>query len=155
MKTNTTIQQAIIASKCRKGKAHAITAKGAYWLAHAPIIIKRYGGDGIGQTRADMTNTMEIRHYRDGKVKIFIRVSTWHQNEGTHTRTRDASHMIDSKSVEDIIIWLKNTEIGATDYDDSSVSYSDYRYDDVATAFMTLGLPEFPIPSPDDETATP
>jgi len=151
MKTDTTTLADLISSaKCRTGKAHAITDKGAYWLAAEPIVIKSYGGDGIGQSRADMRNHLELRHYRDGKRRVVIVTTTWHQNYGRDTITQETS-LCSSETVEDVVISLKNTTIGDSDYDGSDIAFSDYNYDNLAASLMSFGLPEYPIPSPDEE----
>lgn len=150
MKTNTkttTLQDRIIATKCRKGKAHAITDRGAYWLACPPIVTRRYGGDGIGQDSADCTNTLELRHYRDGTVRCLIVNSSWHQNHGHH---RSANHVEISfqTTAEEVIVMLKNHSI------DDRQPCSDYFQPELIATLVALGLPEYEVPSPDDE-ATP
>ena len=150
MKTN--LREVIIAAKCRKGKAEAITTKGAYWLACEPIDIKYYGGDGIGQSRADMTNTLELRHYRDGKTEATVVTETWHQNHGRQ-RHSTSTDLLKSETVEDVVIRLKNTDVSEYDYDGSNIAYHDRNYDRLTAALTALGLPEYSIPSPDDEPA--
>lgn len=143
MKTTTTLQDLIIAAKCRKGKAHAITAQGAYWLALPSIVIRRYGGDGIGQDSADCTNTLELRHHRDGTVRCRVITSSWHQNHGGNKE----SHHVEINSqdtAEEVVVMLKNYSFHGRQ------PCSDYYQPELIAALVSLGLPEYEIPSPDD-----
>lgn len=147
MNTNTTLETLIRSTKCRKGKATAITAKGAYWLAIPPIKIRRFGGDGIGNDSPDRTNTLELRHYRDGKVRTMIKQESWHQNHGNHSEEVIVSLNFHT-TAEEVIVTLKNHTI----CDRQPVS--DYFQNDLIDALVGLGLPEYEVPSPDDEPAT-
>jgi hypothetical protein len=143
MKTN--LKEVIIAAKCRKGKAEAITAKGAYWLACPPIRTRAFGGDGIGQSSADCSFHLELRHYRDGKVRAVLVANSWHQNHGTSTEEKDFWLADQYATVEDVIIYLRLVEL----WDKEGIS--DYHLEGITAALTALGLPEYPIPSPDDE----
>lgn len=149
MKTTTTLQDLIIASKCRKGKSHAITAKGAYWLALPPVKIRRYGGDGIGQSYADRANSLELRHYRDGNVEAVVVAESWHQNYGHHVEEIHTPATT-CTTAEEVVVALKNLTISDLE------SCSDYFQQDLIDALVSISLPEYEIPSPDDEPpATP
>lgn len=147
MNTNTTLEEFIRSTKCRKGKAAAITAKGAYWLALPPIKIRRFGGDGIGNDSPDRTNTLELRHYRNGKVRCLIKHESWHQNHGNHCEITEAS-ILDHKTAEEVIVTLKQHTICDRE------PVSDHFQDDLIAALVGIGLPEYEFPSPDDEPAT-
>lgn len=143
MQTN--LETAIIATKCRKGKAHAITKRGAYWLACPPIRTRAFGGDGIGQSSADGSFDIELRHYRDGCVTVKLVAYTYHQNHGSHEEVTDLDFAEEISTVEDLIIILRNTNKWERE------ALTDYWIPKLTEALTALGLPEYPIPSPDDE----
>lgn len=141
-----TIREAIEATKCRKGTADGTTKDGAYWLAIPPVKIRRWGGDGIGNSGADMTTKLELRHYRSGETRAVAHVDGWHQNGGT----RDQWHrldILDCATVEDVIVALKCGVSG--DYDRETV-YSDLCEDALQDALAKLGL-AVSAPSPDEQ----
>lgn len=149
MKTNTaTLQDLIIATKCRKGKAAGITAHGAYWLAIPPIKIRRFGGDGIGQTSPDLTNYLELRHYRNGTVCTYIRHESWHQNYGHETQIIGVD-LEEKTTIEEVQVKFKNMTVAGYH------PLSDYFQEEFIAALSSIGLPEYEIPSPDDEPETP
>lgn len=155
MKNNTTmLQDLIIAAKCRKGKAEAITEKGAYWLPLPAIRIRSFGGDGIGQSSTDCINYLELRHYRDGTVKVMVNFHTWHQNHGSSDAYISAP-VLKCQTTEEVIIELKKIGLKESDYGQPHVTaaYSDWGQDTLTAALTTLGLPEYELPSPDDEPA--
>ena len=150
--TTTTLQDLIIAAKCRKGKAEAITKKGAYWLACPAIRIRSFGGDGIGQSSTDCRNYLELRHYRDGTVKVMVNFHTWHQNHGS-SDTYILAPVLECHTTEEVIVRLKNIGIKEGYYQNFTAAYSDWGQDTLTEALTTLGLPEYEIPSPDDDPA--
>ena len=141
MKTNTTLEQLIISKRCRKGKARAISSRGAYWLAHPAITIRRWGGNGIGQNTADCTRTIELRHYRDGKVRVIAKEESYHQNYGTRNKIEDVPS--DASTAEEFVVFLKQCNY-----------LSDYWEDELIADLVAFGLPEYDAPSPDDESPT-
>lgn len=143
-----TLADCIIAAKCRKGPAQGTTKRGAYWLAGEPIVIRRYGGDGIGQSAADVANVLELRHYRDGTPAAVIHRSAYHQN-GVYGGGGDSWHHMDGllsqESIEAIIVLLKGTRL----LDGDVAAYSDKCKDDLVEGLAWTGLP-LAEPSPDD-----
>jgi hypothetical protein len=75
-----TLEEAVKALRCRKGPSAGISKRGAYWLAVEPVLIRRFGGDGIGINTPDRTTTLELRHYRDGEVRCLVHEHAYHQN---------------------------------------------------------------------------
>jgi hypothetical protein len=141
-----TLQELIVAARCRKGAAAGTTKKGAYWLACEPIKIRVYGGDGIGQSRADMTNWLQLRHFRDGAVQITIRYHSWHQNDGHTNGYVSAGELANCESIEDVIVGLKGIS------DPNGVSaYSDYQIDNLVDGLTAFGM-AMSAPAPDEET---
>ena len=158
-----TLAECVADRKCRKGKADGITKHGAFWrplvveevcrdTAHygnGPITIRRAGGDGIGQSAADLTYSLDIRHYRDGQVRCYVERVAWHQNgsysgAGTQRQWTDIS---DCTTVEHVIRVLR----GGVDFDcgcRETVLSSDHEAD-LTSALVSLGLAECE-PSPDE-----
>lgn len=133
-----TLKEAVEATKCRKGKADGTTKRGAYWLATDPIIIRRSGGDGIGQSSADVTWTLELRHYRSGEVRPTLHRSAWHQNgswSGGGDDYYGRQSLNDIHTIEDIVVDLKKGT-------DEEACYSDKRYDDLSAALSSIGMDE-------------
>jgi len=147
-----TLRESIENAKCRKGKAVDITSQGAYWLAHDVdgIKIKRAGGDGIGQSGPGITIYLELRHYRNGKIKAKILRDAWHQNGsygGAGQNWYNADHILAAETAEDVLAGLYKPISG--EYD-SFVPLSP-NYEDALTEVLAgLGLP-LCLPSPDDE----
>lgn len=142
-----TLKEAVEAEQCRKGKADGTTKRGAYWLATDPIIIRRSGGDGIGQSSADVTWTLELRHYRSGEVRPVIHRDAWHQNGSWSGAGDDYYGRQDiggAGTIEEVVVRLKN---GVGD----EACYSDKRYDDLRDALLAIGMTES-IPGPDEVT---
>lgn len=144
-----TLKDAIVAAKCRKGKADGINIAGAYWLATNPIIVRRSGGDGIGQSSADVTWTLELRHYRNGEVRPTLHRSAWHQN-GERSGAGDDYYprpsIINALCIEEIVVDLKS---GAGDNREESC-YADARYGNLCAACRGIGLMEYPT-GPDED----
>ena len=140
-----TLKNCVEAAKCRKGPAKGTTKRGAYWLAHKPIKIRRAGGDGIGNSGADLTFTLELRHFRGGEVRSTIHCAAYHQN-GDHD-SYESLDLGDCSSVEQVIVRLKGHS-----FCDGDACYSDFFEDTLTAALVELGLPERE-PAP-DEAAT-
>jgi hypothetical protein len=141
-----TLQELIVAAKCRKGAAAGTTKKGAYWLACEPIKIRVYGGDGIGQSSPDCTNFLELRHFRDGSVQTVVEFASWHQNQGGRRESYvTVPALAMCETVEDVIVCLKScgTEVAA---------YSDKMEDKLTDGLVAFGLP-VSAPAPDEEPA--
>jgi hypothetical protein len=140
-----TLKEAVQKERCRKGKADGITKRGAYWLACEPIVLRRAGGDGIGQSAPDITWSLEIRHFRDNSVVPTLHRSAWHQNgsySGGGDRYFIREGLADVTTVEEAIANLK---AGTSE----EHCYHSSRYAEVRDALLALGLPEA-APSPDD-----
>lgn len=142
-KTNITIQDAVIAAKCRKGPAADTTKKGAYWLA-LDQKTKGSGGDGIGQSSADVTFCLQLRHFRDGTVTAGVRRSSWHQNHGSSYSYIPTPSVLGCQTAEDVIVILKGTSEGCEHV------LSTYFEDEVVTSLANLGIPAA-LPAPDEE----
>jgi hypothetical protein len=149
-----TLAQIIIDQKCRKGKAAGTTKKGAYWLA-ANLRTRATGGDGIGQNGADVSYSLQLRHFRNGDVTAVIHYHSWHQNTGTENKYE----LIDSfpspggflalATVEQVIVELKGIKMDVWCGYPENV-YSD-RCEDILTKGLTaLGLLEMEA-APDEE----
>jgi hypothetical protein len=143
-----TLKELIEGTKCRKGTAEGTTKDGAYWLATKPILIRSFGGDGIGQSSTDLRNYLELRHYRDGSVCAVINFHGWHQNYGTSNRYKFVNGLLECCTVEDVAVYLKGTKDADEDYE--AKVYSDRCSSDLENALVALGLPIAP-PSPDEE----
>ena len=125
----------------RKGKSNGVTKRGAFWLACDEIMLRRSGGDGIGQNSPDVTHYLQIRHYRDGAVRPVIRRHAWHQN-GTYSGSGDnftaVAEIVEATTVEQIAAIL--------------MGYSAHNpgHDGLMTALAALGMPAAE-PAPDGE----
>jgi len=145
-----TLKEAVELTKCRTGKADGTTKRGAYWLACDPIILRRAGGDGIGQSAADITWTLELRHFRGGEVRPTLHKDASHQN-GAHGGAGDWYYgmegLLDCGTVEEVVVALKaGVKLGR---DDMDTCYSDRCFDKVRGALVALGFPEA-APGPDE-----
>lgn len=141
--TPATLAEIIVALKCRKGKASGTTKHGAYWLACDEILIRSWGGDGIGNNGANLRSRLQLRHFRDGSVRCVARMSSWHQNCGTHNNYVTV-RINDCRTVEDVITAL----LGESDSDGVAV-YSAHFAADLTAALVALGMPESE-PAPDE-----
>lgn len=139
-----TLQELIVAAKCRKGESAGTTKQGAFWYACEPILIRSFGGDGIGNASPDRRNFLQLRHFRNGDVKAVINFHSWHQNYGTSDSYGTVS-ILDCTTVEDVIVILK----GISD-DDETSAYSDWGKDKLTAALTTLGMTES-APAPDED----
>jgi len=139
-----TLNELIVSAKCRKGASAGTNKHGAFWFACEPIIIRRFGGDGIGETDANCVNYLQLRHYRDGSVKAVVNSYSWHQNHGHCDTYRTADNLLDRTTVEDVIVCFKNIS------DKGSHAYSDSRKNELTEALTALGMIEA-LPAPDAE----
>jgi len=134
--------------KCRKGKATGTTRDGAYWLVCDPIICRRAGGDGIGNSSADLTYELELRHYRDGEVRAVMVRDAYHQN-GSSRRYRSVPELLECRTVEAVIVCLKQ----GVDFENGAYTetvYSDLKEELLTNALVKLGLAECEQ-APDEE----
>ena len=67
-----TLKEIIVETKCRKGESDGTTKQGAFWFACDEILIRSFGGDGVGQSSTDLRNYLQLRHYRNGEVKAVV-----------------------------------------------------------------------------------
>jgi len=139
-------------SKCRRGTADGTTKSGAYWFACDAIKLRCAGGDGIGQSGADITFWLELRHYRSGECRAVIHRNAWHQNGcyggGGDCYTQMPAILV-CATVEDVIVALK---AGIDDGYGRETCYSDYHEETLTAALTALGLPAT-APAPDDMLA--
>jgi hypothetical protein len=140
------LEVCIANQKCRKGQAAGTTKDGAFWLACKPICLRRAGGDGIGNSGADLTYELHLRHYRDGTIKAVVCRHSWHQNTGSRNEWRTVQ-ILGCKTAEEVIVALKCGL--AFSYDDSETVYSDLHEEDLKTALTEIGLDESEA-SPDE-----
>lgn len=141
-----TLVQLVEATKCRKGKADGTTKKGAFWLA-AEIMTRSFGGDGIGQSAADMDYSLQLRHFRNGAVTTVMHYHAWHQNSGT-VHAYHPANVGDCKTVEEVIVALKGMKVGSGYYPENV--YSDRFEEKLTAALVAIGMSEME-PAPDEE----
>ena len=148
-----TISDIIIDSKCRRGGADGTTQNGAYWVCPAsPIIgnvglktmIRSFGGDGIGQSRANCHNYLQLRHYRSGKVEAVILCNSWHQNCGAEQTIVIADSILSATTTEELEVAL----LALTDEYDTNY-YSQSMRENLDELAEKIGLPES-LPAPDE-----
>lgn len=140
-----TLKELIIETKCRRGKSAGTTKRGAYWEASESIMIRNYGGDGIGNNSTDWKNFLELRHYRSGEVQAVVNYHGWHQNRGTTDRYRSVP-ILDCATVEDVIVVLKGVNC------EDEAAYSDSFEDRLTAGLAALGMAECE-PAPDEIAA--
>ena len=140
-----TLADLVRASKCRKGKAHAVTSRGAYWLARYPPLIRHAGGDGIGQNADNLKMFLQLRHFRDGSVTCVVAVEGWHQNLGNYRSFARIEKLEEARTVEEVIAGL----LKAKNHDYNSL-YSSCFEDDLSKLLVGLGMVECE-PAPDEE----
>jgi hypothetical protein len=138
----------IAEKKCRKGESNGTTKKGAYWLAIAPVTLRDFGGDGIGNAAANQKVKLYLRHFRSGEVAAVLAWSSWHQNGGRPTVWQACPELLDCETIEDIIVVLKATKIWEQDTDCEINAFSDHCIDNL-DCLSELGLP-VAAPSPDE-----
>jgi len=146
MKTLKTLKEIAIARKSRKGPADKITQDGAYWLA-VEIEIDSGGGGGIGQSGAQVSYLLQVRHYRDGDIRAYITRKTWHQNDGGNNRRTRADDLLDCSTIEELITAMQQHEIESDYCENYKIAVSDYGH-----KTMITNLPELPesLPAPDE-----
>jgi hypothetical protein len=143
-----TLSELIVDQKSRKGKSAGTTRKGAYWLA-GEVKIRAYGGDGIGQSGADCSKRLQLRHFRDGDTQAVIRSSSWHQNYGTSTDYASVPALLDCTTAEQVIVILKQTRVRDDENGYADNAYSDHFEDELTAMLSGIGLPESE-PAPDE-----
>lgn len=139
----TTIREAIEAKKCRKGPAAGTTKSGAFWLPIEPILIRRWGGDGIGANSPQRKCYLELRHYRCGECRAMARIEGWHQNDGERERWHRVD-ILDCSTVEEVVVILKYGVDGEV------AIYSDSYLQELTDALQGLGL-VVARPGPDEQ----
>ena len=138
-----TLKELIEDRKCRKGQPYGTTTSGAFWLVCDEIKIRRFGGDGIGQSDAERTNFLQLRHYRDGTVKALARYNVWHQNWGDGDSFYTVP-ILDCETIEEVISVLKGTD------EDECQAFGDNHKEALTNALKALGMEEA-APAPDEE----
>lgn len=112
-----TLREIAVSHKARKGTAAGITADGAYWL---PIKIAIYlgGGDGIGQSRPVIEDSLIVRHYRSGDLRAYAERESWHHDRGgsSYSRTRRDT-LLDCSTVEELIQILVSMPLESGEFD--------------------------------------
>jgi hypothetical protein len=127
-----TLKDLTIAKKVRKGESVGRNKQGSYWVAFSEKTAC-YGGDGIGQSAADIDYLFKLKHYRSGEVEAVIVRHSWHQNSGNHFNFIDAAKVLEMETVEDVLDYLAFIkDAGDRVYVDSSYRES-----------MTKALEEF------------
>ena len=146
MKTLKTLREIAIARKSRKGPADKITQDGAYWLA-VEIEIDSGGGGGIGQSGAQVSYLLQVRHYRSGDIRAYITRKTWHQNDGGNNRRTRADDLLDCSTIEDLITAMQQHEIESDYCENYKIAVSGYGHKTMITNLSEL--PES-LPAPDE-----
>jgi len=145
--TTKTLADCIRATKCRKGPAVGTTKNGAFWLAAEPIYIRHTGGDGIGNNGADRKYSLELRHYRDDKVRCAVHLEATHQNGdwgGAGDWWNTVGPLGDCRTAEEMQVVLLGFQM------DSEHVYSSCFADEIERLAEMLGLP-VSMPAPDEE----
>ena len=143
-----TLKNLIDEKKCRKGPPAGTTKKGAYWLACEPILIRNYGGDGVGNNAVDCSHRLELRHYRSGDVTAMIHVHRWHQNGAGIGDSYHSVDLLGCTTIEQIVVRLKGMTLNVG-YGDGERSCSDHCEKNLVEGLVALGLPDAD-PSPDE-----
>lgn len=144
-----TLAQLVVGQRCRKGKAAGVTKSGSYWMAaqsDAFDWIGGYGGDGIGNNGPAVKTFLELRHYRDGTVRAFVRRESWHQNTGDRIEYVNASRILPCTTIEDVEAAL----LGLTDSHEMPV-YETYHRSSLLKVLSVFGMPESAT-APDEVT---
>lgn len=143
-----TIGDALVGLRARKGKAAGIDDNGAWWHAVVPksVCTRSWGGDGVGQSCADLRAYIGARHYRDGRLVVGVLARSWHQNSGERATWHPLRGIADATTAEDVIRALVAAMGGEF--------YRPAWRDDVVAWCVALGIPEAPA-SPDDVPETP
>jgi len=112
-----TLREIAVSRKARKGQAAGITADGAYWL---PVKIAIYigGGDGIGQSRPVIEDSLIVRHYRNGELRAYAARESWHHDRGGSSWSRmRRDTLLDCSTVEEIIQILVSIPLESGEYE--------------------------------------
>lgn len=142
-----TLKELVIAKKVRKGEPDGRNKRGAYWVALS-VKTAAYGGDGIGQSAADIAWYLEIRHRRDGLCDGVLRRWSWHQNTGTDNIYRICDSVLDMSTIEDILDRL--AEIGEDGEYDERYYVDSYHRENVTKALEEIGLKHAKAPDEED-----
>lgn len=138
-----TVKQAIEQAKIRKGPADGTTKRGAYWMRS--ILVRHFGGDGIGTSSPDMKMYLDLRHYRSGEVAAIGHYHAWHQNHDAQDDYEQIPAVLDAVTAEDVIVALKGARVMDT------AVYSDRFEAKLIAFFAGLGIPAA-APAPDEDT---
>jgi len=133
-----TLKEIIESRHVRKGKSHGITKRGAFWLACGEIELRRSGGDGIGQSLADVTHYLQLRHYRDNTVRPVVHRHAWHEYTGGGDTFVACPEIADATTSEEIAAILMGHDA------------HNPGHDGLVTALAALGMPAA-APAPDGE----
>lgn len=142
-----TLKEIIIDQKLRKGPSHGMTKNGAFWTFNPTqyfSVLRRSGGDGIGNSSPDITFFLEFRHFRSGEVRAEIIRKSWHQNDGERISYTNGNAVLDAQTVEDVIVALKGIK---TSEGESIVSSN--KEEGITEDFVALGMP-IALPAPDE-----
>lgn len=155
------LQDAVIAARCRKGKAHGNTAHGAFWNVFDPICILSYGGDGIANNEANEEMYLRLRHFRDGSLIASVHHSSWTQNYGTESEVKVIPDLNTASTIEEVETILLATHFttqdmvpfkGLVDLPIPVYQANSYWQDQLVAELTKLGLPET-VASPDEDVA--
>ena len=135
----TTIESATIATKCRKNKSAGITKNGAYWIALETLTLTS-GGDGIGQSSAQIECRLQLRHYRSGLVSAAIVRSSWHQNNGRSFTFWGANRVLACETAEEVITALQSVDCG-DEYGFDADCVEPFFYETIISALGEIGIP--------------
>ena len=135
-----TIESAAIAIKCRKGKSAGITKNGAYWIALETLTLTA-GGDGIGQSAAQIEYRLQLRHYRSGLVTAAIVRSSWQQNHGINSTVLAAPAILACETAEEVISALQKVAC-ADEYGFDAECVEPFFHEQIALALGEIGIPE-------------
>ena len=139
METQRTIEAAAIAAKCRKGKSDGITKNGAYWVALETLTLTA-GGDGIGQSAAQIEYRLQLRHYRSGQVTAAIVRGSWHQNYGHRSTVLGAPGVLVCETAEEVITALQSVDCG-DEYGFAADCIEPFFYETIISALGEIGIP--------------
>jgi len=102
-----TIKEIAKDRKSRKGPAACITPGGAYWVPVC-VAINYRGGDGIGSAAPQITEELEIRHYRHGSIQAVCKTVRRHQNTcGARVDETRCNAVLKCDTVEALITRIK------------------------------------------------
>lgn len=148
--TENTLENIIRARKVRKGKASGITSSGAYWDAWSDgehPIVAAYGGDGVGNSPADVRVFLKGRHYRCGAVVVGVLRVTWHQNTGHKSHWEPVHALNSATTAEDVVVALSNASL-----DDAPIRITELGRERIEAFCRSIGMP-VSAPSPDDSAS--